>query len=105
LTYVLAILDQLIHDAQLVNVATRYWFYENYLIASVKTTRNKDTGSGTAIEIELHEVRFVTTLTVAEPDLPTLPENTKPVNKGVQNPKPPLQSVAVGVLKGWGVVP
>lgn len=100
LANVLGVIDMLRADATIVDVATRSAYYPNMLIGKVTTKRNADTGTGTAISLEVHQVRFATTQTVGVPPLPAKPKDAPPVSKGVQNPTPPNSSLAYNLLFG-----
>ena len=109
LATVLGVLEDLRANATVVDVATRSWYYASMMLGPINTKRNKDTGSGTAIEVSLRQVIFVSTDAVTLPPTPKKPKDKPSTNKGKQNPTPPQnQSLAVvgGKLlsaQGWSI--
>ena len=105
LAMVLGSLEQLRQGAVVVNVATRSWYYASMMLGPIRTRRNEKTGTGTIITLELRQVAFVSTSSVAAPPTPKKKKDAPLTNKGKQNPAPPtLQSFGVKALVGLGIL-
>ena len=91
LTTLLGQLESLRNAATIVDVATRSYYYAGYMLGQIETSRDKGTGSGTKISIELHQINQVATQQVGAPPVPKKPKDTPPVNKGAQQPTDPGQ--------------
>lgn len=98
----LTALDAIRASAGLVDVFTRSQFYPGFVLGQVKTHRDKETGTGTRVMIELKPVVFVSTSLVAAPPVPVQPKDAPPVAKGAQQPQDPgqMQSAASALLSG-----
>lgn len=89
LAIVEALFDDLMASATLIDVATRSKYYPQHLIESVVVKRNFGTGTGAAVDLQLKQVRFVSTKAVAAPPEPVKPKDKPNADKGKQNPTPP----------------
>jgi hypothetical protein len=91
LSTLLTTLEGLRNTAQLVDVATRSYYYAGYLLGQIETSRDASTGSGTNISIELHQINQVATQSTTAPPIPRKPKDTPKVDKGVQQTQAPQQ--------------
>lgn len=100
--YVLGVLDGLYQNATLIDVATPSYYYAQHLLGPVTTKRDEKTGAGCIISLELRQVLFVSTQSVAAPALPVQKKDAPSVDKGKQNPTVPKQSFALSGLQVLG---
>lgn len=80
------LLDQLRTNVQILTVFGTKGTYDNFVVEKFEMVRDKTTGTGARFNIDLKELRLVTTLVVKAPS-PTVPRAQAPKNKGSQSPE------------------
>ncbi len=91
--------------AVLVSVKTTFTLYENVGILNAKISRNKDTGDGADIVLELQKIRFVKSDVTLATALPKEPRAQPKKQGGAQGTKPveePKSSVLKSLLDSTG---
>lgn len=97
-------LDNWRSNATLADVVTAAQTYSGFALGKISTHRDKETGSGSKVAIELKRILTVSTQLVAAP-VPIKPKDTPPIKKGPQQPTDPgqyqsLASKLLGAITG-----
>jgi hypothetical protein len=101
----LTVLEEIRQASELLTIFTSLNSYESMVLSRYEIVRNKDTGTGSDVELSFEPIEFVTTTSAPTPDL-TKAAQTAKTSKGPQGPvaaQPPKSSVAKSGLNATGL--